>query len=144
MTKDTKERVAIEVTVDSTIERAWECLTQPEHIVGWNYASEDWCAPHASNDLREGGTFTYRMEARDGSFGFDFWGTYDEVSPFKRIAYTLGDGRKVSLDFQMAEGKVKVVEIFECESQNPVELQRSGWQAILNRYKDYVEEQSGK
>ena len=105
----------------------------------WNAASDDWHCPKAENDLRAGGTFSFRMEARDGSFGFDFGGTYTEVKPQQRFAYTIGDGRKVSVDFAKDGNGTKVTETFEAETENPLEMQRHGWQGILDRFKAYAE-----
>jgi len=110
-----------------------------EHITKWNSASEDWHTPRATNDLRTGGKFTSRMEAKDGSVGFDFGGTYSEVKPNQRIAYTMDDGRKVSITFSGDNKSTKVVESFEAESVNSTELQRGGWQSILDNFKKYTE-----
>jgi len=131
--------ITIEATITASIEKVWKCWTEPEHITKWNFASDDWCAPRAVNDLRAGGGFTFRMEAKDGSFGFDFGGVYDEVILHQKIAYTIGDGRKVSIDFSLQGDICRVVETFEAESMNPVEMQQAGWQAILNNFKKHVE-----
>ncbi|HRA60684.1 MAG TPA: SRPBCC family protein [Bacteroidia bacterium] len=125
--------------VNAPIEKVWKLWTSPEHITKWNNASDDWHTPSATNDLRVGGKFTSRMEARDGSMGFDFWGVYDEVKENELIAYTLGDNRKVKVIFSQQEGSTKVVETFEPETMNTHELQRGGWQAILNSFKKYAE-----
>ena len=116
-----------------------EIFTTPTDITKWNQASDDWHSPSAENDLRPGGEFSYRMEAKDGSSGFDFGGVYDEVITNKRIAYTLGDGRKVEVNFTSKGDSTGVVETFEAEATNPIELQRGGWQAILDNFKRYVE-----
>jgi uncharacterized protein YndB with AHSA1/START domain len=105
----------------------------------WNFASNDWCAPTASNDLVKGGKFSFRMEAKDGSFGFDLEGVYEVVHIHQRIEYALADGRRVKIAFTTAKGKTKVVESFEAETENSEELQRGGWQAILNNFKKYAE-----
>ena len=131
--------VTIEANIAASIEKVWKCWTEPEHITKWNFASDDWCAPRAVNDLRAGGAFSFRMEAKDGSFGFDFAGVYDEVTPHQKIVYTIGDGRKVSIDFSQQGNSCRVIETFEAESMNPVEMQREGWQAILNNFKKHVE-----
>ncbi|MGH2552339.1 MAG: SRPBCC domain-containing protein, partial [Chitinophagaceae bacterium] len=102
-------------------------------------ASDDWHAPIAENDLRAGGTFKTRMEAKDGSMGFDFGGVYDEVKTNELIEYTMGDGRKVSIAFKANGEETKIFETFEAENENPVEMQRGGWQAILNNFKKYTE-----
>jgi uncharacterized protein YndB with AHSA1/START domain len=108
-------------------------------VVNWNSASDDWHTTKAENDLRTGGTFSSRMEAKDGSFGFDFGGIYDEVIPNELIAYTMGDGRKVKVTFTENSGKTEVVETFDAETENPVEMQRGGWQAIMDNFKKYAE-----
>lgn len=113
--------------------------TGPEHITQWNSASPDWHTPFAENDLRVGGKFAARMEAKDGSFGFDFGGVYDEVKPHELIAYTIGDGRKVEVHFTGNGGETKVVEIFDAENSHSVDMQRSGWQAILDNFRNYAE-----
>jgi uncharacterized protein YndB with AHSA1/START domain len=111
----------------------------PEHITKWSNASDDWHTPYAENDLRVDGKFLSRMEAKDGSFGFDFGGVYNDVKNQELIAYTLGDGRKVNIHFTNKDGGTKVVETFEAEDENSLELQKTGWQAILNNFKNYVE-----
>lgn len=141
MSTESKTKITIEHTVQAPVEKVWQCWTEPEHIKRWNSASPDWHTPHAENDLREGGTFTSRMEARDGSMGFDFGGVYDAVRMHEHIAYTLGDGRKVTIDFAPREGATHVTETFEAEGTNPVEMQRGGWQAILDSFKRYTEAQ---
>jgi len=137
----TTERTAISVktTVDAPVKRVWTLWTQPEHIMQWNNASPDWHTPKAENDLRTGGTFSYRMEARDGSFGFDFKGEYTNVEPYEKIEYRMDDGRSVSIYFEAEENKTTITETFEIEDTNPEELQRTGWQAILDNFKQYAE-----
>jgi uncharacterized protein YndB with AHSA1/START domain len=135
-----RTKVTIETTVQAPMEKVWDAWTQPKHVTRWNAASDDWHCPHGENDLRVGGAFTYRMEAKDGSSGFDFGGTYDEVVLHEKIAYTMSDGRKVETWFAKEGDGVKVTETFDAESENPVEMQKSGWQAILDRFKKYVEE----
>lgn len=131
--------ITIEATVHAPIEKVWNYWTGPEHITQWNAASDDWHTTKAENDLKVGGTFSSRMEAKDGSFGFDFGGIYTEVETNKTIAYTLEDDRKVNIVFTPTPDGVKVVESFEAETQNSEELQRSGWQAILDNFKKYTE-----
>lgn len=133
------EKVTIQATVKGNLENVWNCWTQPEHITQWNAASDDWHCPKASNDLRAGGRFASTMAAKDGSMEFEFAGIYDEVEQHKKIAYTLEDGRKVSVHFEAAENGVAIESTFETESMNPVEMQRDGWQAILNNFKSYAE-----
>ena len=136
-----KDKVIVEVSADinAPVEKVWELWTSTEHIVQWNSASDDWHTPSAENDLRTGGKFSSRMEVKDGSMGFDFGGVYDEVKPFSLIAYTMGDGRTVKIEFEDKGGVTRVVENFEAESQNPVEMQQAGWQAIMNNFKKYAE-----
>lgn len=134
-----KAKIAVENTVKAPVEKVWKLWTTPEHITKWNNASDDWHTPRAENDLRAGGRFLSRMEARDGSFGFDFGGVYDEVKTNELIAYTMGDGRKVKITFINKGNETKVIETFEAENQNPIEMQRGGWQAILDNFKKYAE-----
>lgn len=133
------ERITVKNTVEASAKKVWDLWSGPEHIVKWNTPSEDWHTPHAENDLRVGGTFLSRMEAKDGSFGFDFEGTYDEVVPQKRIAYTLGDGRKAEVDFNENNDDTEIITVFDAETQNSLEMQRAGWQAILDNFKKYAE-----
>ena len=136
---ETKIAITIEAMIDAPVAKAWEYWSKPEHIMQWCNASPDWHAPHAENDLQAGGKFSTRMEAKDGSFGFDFWGIYDEVKTNELITYTLGDERKVSIHFSSDGNTTKIVETFEAEEENPVEMQRGGWQAILDNFKNHVE-----
>ena len=133
------ETITIETTVAEPIEKVWEYWTEPIHIKNWNSASDDWHTPQAENDLRVGGKFSSRMEAKDGSFGFDFGGVYDAVEKHKYIAYTLGDQRKVNITFSSEGNETKVVETFDAENTHSIEMQRGGWQAILNNFKNYTE-----
>jgi uncharacterized protein YndB with AHSA1/START domain len=134
-----KTPITIQALVNAPVEKVWQLWSNPEDIKQWNSASPDWHTPHATNDLRTGGSFTSRMEAKDGSFGFDFGGIYDAVEPHKHIAYTMGDGRQVKVDFNSQDGQTHIVETFDPESQNPVEMQQAGWQSILNNFKSYAE-----
>jgi uncharacterized protein YndB with AHSA1/START domain len=131
--------VTIEATVNAPVEKVWKTWSEPAHIMKWNSPSDDWHTPKAENDLRTGGKFLSRMEAKDGSFGFDFGGTYDEVINHKVIAYTLGDGRKVKTTFATEGAGTKIITVFDPENQNPVDFQKQGWQAILNSFKKYTE-----
>lgn len=133
--------ITIETTVPVSPELAWEYWTKPAHITQWNQASEDWHSPWSENDLRVGGKFTTRMESKDGKFGFDFWGIYDVVEPFHVLNSTLGDGRKVRATFEPVAAGTRIVEIFEAEGENSVEMQRQGWQSIMDSYRRYVEKQ---
>lgn len=134
-----KTIITVETTVNAPVAKVWECWTSPEHVTQWNNASDDWHTPHAENDLRVGGKFLSRMEAKDGSFGFDFIGLYEEVEENKSIVYTMEDGRKVAIAFISEGGSTEVTESFEAEEINSIELQQAGWQAILNNFKKYVE-----
>lgn len=134
-----KQKITVQTTVQAPLEKTWDYWTKPEHIVNWNFASPEWHSPAAENDLRENGRFSYRMEAKDGSMGFDFDGTYDKVEPHKTIIYTMGDDRKVTVNFRQERDKTTVEEIFEAEDTNSIEMQRGGWQAILENFKTYTE-----
>lgn len=134
-----QQAITVQQTINAPVEKVWEYWTAPEHITQWNAASDDWYTPRAESELRNGGKFTYRMEARDGSVGFDFFGTYDVVTPHQSLEYTIGDGRKATVRFSAEGGKTKLEEIFEPETENAVELQQQGWQAILDNFKTYVE-----
>ena len=138
---ETQEKtvITIENTINAPVKKVWDYWTKPEHITKWNYASDDWHSPWAKNDLRKGGSFAARMEAKDGSMGFDFGGVYDEIKPNEYIEYTLGDGRKVKIRFTDNGNTTKVVESFDAENTNSVELQKGGWQAILDNFKKYTE-----
>jgi uncharacterized protein YndB with AHSA1/START domain len=131
--------VNVSVQVNASVEKVWNAWNAPEHVVHWCFASDDWCAPHASSDLRVGGSFITRMEAKDGSFGFDFGGVFDEVVEHKRIVYHMSDGRKVEILFVANGNTTTVVENFDAETENPVEMQQQGWQMILNNFKKYAE-----
>lgn len=133
-------KVTVQAVVEAPIEKVWRYWTEPEHITKWNQASEDWHAPRAENDLRVGGTFLTRMEAKDGSMGFDFGGVYDLVKEHEQIGYTIGDGRRVDIAFADQGDTTKVVQTFDAETANPVEMQQAGWQAILNHFKAYTEQ----
>lgn len=134
-----KPVITIKVSIEAPIEKVWKAWTSPEDIVRWNNASDDWHTTKAENDLRQGGRFNSRMEAKDGSMGFDFWGIYDKVITHKQIDYTMGDGRRAEILFISSGDKTEVIESFEAESENSVDLQRTGWQAILDNFKSFAE-----
>ncbi|MFT3936474.1 MAG: SRPBCC family protein [Chitinophagaceae bacterium] len=138
---ETKEKTVIDIaaTINAPVDKVWEYWTSPAHIVKWNSASPDWHTPRAENDLRVGGAFSSRMEAKDGSMGFDFGGVYDAVEKNKLIAYTIGDGRKVENHFSAKGNTTEINTSFEAEGMNPVEMQKGGWQAILDNFKKYTE-----
>ena len=133
------KKITVQAVINAPVEKVWELYTEPKHIVKWNNASDDWHTPKAENDLRVGGKFLSRMEAKDGSAGFDFAGVYNEVKKNEVIGYEMGDGRKARIVFKKDGAKTKVAVTFDAESTNSIELQRSGWQAILNNFKKYVE-----
>lgn len=131
--------ITIEITVNATIEKAWKYWTEPEYITKWNFASEDWCCPNVTTDLIVGGKFNFRMEAKDGSFSFDFEGTYSEIVINNKITYNIVDGRKVEIQFIADGNQTKIIEAFEAEAENSLELQKNGWNAILGNFKKLVE-----
>lgn len=131
-------KITVETIVKSDLERTWAAWNTPEDINHWNAASKDWHTTRSSVDLRAGGKFCYRMESKDGSMGFDFEGTYLNIIENKLIEYSLEDGRSVSIEFEEVEGGIKVIETFEAEGENEAELQRQGWQSILNNFAKHV------
>jgi uncharacterized protein YndB with AHSA1/START domain len=134
---------AVKLTVQANIaadrKKVWDYYTNPKHITHWNFASDDWHCPRAENDLRVGGKYSATMAAKDGSFGFDFEAIYDEVIDQKTFTYTMGDGRKATADFDTVGNQTEVTITFDAETQNPEDMQKGGWQAILNNFKKYVE-----
>lgn len=133
--------ITVQTAVNAPVEKVWKAWTTPEDIVEWNNASDDWCTKKAEVDLRVGGKFSSIMAARDGSAEFDFSGIYSVVEENKQIEYAMEDGRKVSVSFAEADGKTTVTETFDLENENSEELQRTGWQAILDNFKKHVEGQ---
>lgn len=140
MTTQNKAAITIETTIEAPVEKVWDYWTMPEHIIRWNNASADWHTTRSENDLRVGGKFLARMEAKDGSVGFDFGGEYDAITPNEYIEYTIGDGRKVKTSFKADGNKTTITETFEPEDTNSTEMQKGGWQAILDNFKKYTEE----
>lgn len=134
-----KTAITVEATVNAPVEKVWKHWNEPRHITKWCAASDDWHAPHAENDLRKDGRFKTTMAAKDGSFSFDFGGVYTKVDPHRSIEYIIDDGRKVSIVFTAQGNATKVTETFEPEGTNPIEMQRGGWQAILDNFKTYTE-----
>ncbi len=134
-----EKTITIEASVNATIETVWSKWTNPTDIINWNSASDDWHTTKAENDLVIGGKFSYRMEAKDGSFGFDFWGIYNHIIPNELIEYTMGDNRKAKVLFVFENSQTSITTIFEAEDENPIEMQQFGWQAILNNFKKYAE-----
>ncbi len=135
-----KTKITVEVKINAPVNKVWSYFNEPRHIIRWNHASGDWHTTYAENDVRAEGRFNYRMEAKDGSAGFNFTGTYNKVEPHLEINYTMDDNRKVQVRFERVNGVTHVIETFEAEQANSVELQREGWQSILNNFKSYVEE----
>lgn len=134
-----KTSITVEATVNAPVDKVWKYWSAPEHITKWNQASDDWHSPRAENDLRKGGKFSTRMESKDGKMGFDFGGSYDDVVKHELIAYTMGDGRKVKVTFSKDGDGTRVTETFDAENTHSVEMQRGGWQAILDNFKKYTE-----
>jgi uncharacterized protein YndB with AHSA1/START domain len=138
---ETKQKtiITVETTVNAPVEKVWSCWNEPEHITKWNQASDDWHCPKAENDLRTGGKLKSTMAAKDGSFSFDFEGVYTKVEPNKKIEFTIADGRRVEVNFQSQGNSTKVVESFEAEDTHTIEMQRGGWQAILDNFRKHTE-----
>jgi len=134
-----KIQITIDTKVNAPIEKVWDYYTKPEHITKWNFASDDWECPSASNDLRAGGKYIATMQAKDGSFGFDFEAIYENIINNEKIAYTMTDGRQAAVSFNNLGDKTGVTITFDAETENPTEMQRDGWQSILNNFKKYVE-----
>lgn len=132
-------KITVETLVRSDVGKVWSAWTTPSDINQWNAANDNWHNPRSENDLRVGGQFCYRMEAKDGQMGFDFEGTYTRVVPQQVIEYVLADNRTVTVTFEPVDGGVRIVETFEAEDANSAELQKQGWQSILNRFSVYVE-----
>ena len=133
--------ITISARIAKPVAHVWDSWTKPEHIMNWNAASDEWHCPKAENDLRVGGSFSSTMAARDGSFSFDFGGVYTAMEEERRIAYTMEDGRKVEVLFTSDGDSTNVKQTFDPDTENPEEMQRGGWQAILDRFKAYVEAQ---
>lgn len=135
-------KIVIHTSVSVNKQKAWDYYTLPEHITKWNYASDDWFCPRASNDMRVGGKYIARMESKDGTIGFDFEAVYNDITEGEEFLYTMPDGRQVNVRFQEDIDKTNVTVTFDAEAINPIDLQRNGWQAILDHYKAYAEERS--
>lgn len=132
-------RITVSARVVAPIEHVWSAYTTPDDITQWNFASEDWCCPWATNDLAVGGTYVARMEAKDGSFGFDLALTYTALTPGESFTCVMEDGRVVTTTFQTDGAATVVTTVFDAETENPVDMQRDGWQAILNNFKSHAE-----
>jgi uncharacterized protein YndB with AHSA1/START domain len=134
-----KNFITVTVILKTTLEKAWEFFTNPAHVVKWYFASNDWHAPSSTNDLIVGGKFSTRMESKDGSMGFNFSGTYTEVELNKLLKIVLDDERLMNVNFTAEDEIVTIMEQFEPEYENDIDLQKNGWQAILNNFKKYIE-----
>jgi uncharacterized protein YndB with AHSA1/START domain len=134
-------RITVSTRIARPVDHVWKHYTDPAHITQWNSPSPDWHCPRAESDLRTGGSFSSRMEAKDGSFGFDFAGTFTNVKPHERLDYALGDDRKVEQTFTKDGDATRMTVTFDAETENPVDMQRDGWQAILDNFKAYAEKQ---
>ncbi|WP_316738884.1 SRPBCC family protein [Pedobacter aquatilis] len=134
------EKITVETLVNAPVDKVWTYWSEPERIKEWTFASSDWHAPYAENDLKTDGKFKTTMAAKDGSFSFDFEGIYTNVEKHKKIEYALGDGRTVQITFEAIDDTTKIVETFDPETQNSIEMQRGGWQSILDNFKKYTEE----
>lgn len=134
-----KTEITVKTTLSLPVSKVWEYWNTPEHITQWCQASSEWHAPYSENDLRVGGTFKTTMAAKDGSMSFDFEGVYDTVKPQEEITYTMGDGRKARILFTDQGKETLLVETFEAEDMNPLDMQQAGWQAILDNFKRYAE-----
>jgi len=132
-------KITVTALISANSQKVWDYYTQPNHITKWNFASDDWHCPTAENDLKVGGKYIARMEAKDGSFGFDFETVYTELTEGKHLAYVMGDGRQATVNFEEKDNATLVSIVFDAEKQNSEELQKGGWQAILNNFKKYVE-----
>jgi uncharacterized protein YndB with AHSA1/START domain len=136
---ETKNLITVQASISAPVEKVWKAWTEPQHITQWNQASPDWHCPNAENDLRAGGKFSATMAARDGSMSFDFGGVYSKVEQHKVIESALGDGRTIKTQFVSTPTGTQVTETFEAESENSLEMQRAGWQAILDNFRQYTE-----
>jgi uncharacterized protein YndB with AHSA1/START domain len=138
------QEITVEALVPVPVDRAWAAFTTPADITQWNFASDDWCCPSAEVDLRVGGTYKARMEARDGSFGFDFEGLYEEVEPGRALTLALGDGRKARTTFAPSGDGTRVTTVFDAETQHSIAMQRDGWQAILDNFASHLGQQAAR
>lgn len=132
-------KIKVSTTINTDIEKVWNFWTNPEYITQWNFATDSWHCPEAKVNLQVGGKYYTRMEAKDGSFGFDFEAVYNEIKKNDTITYTMTDGRKATTRFETEHQKTKVTTVFDAESSNPIAMQRDGWQAILNNFKKFTE-----
>lgn len=132
-------KITIQAVIAADRQKVWNCYTQPEHITKWNFATDTWHCPAASNDMRVGGKYLARMEAKDGSFAFDFEAVYNEIVDGEKFTYTMPDNREIQVSFEKMDDKTRVTVTFDPENVNPVDLQRDGWQSILDNFRRYAE-----
>ena len=130
--------ITVTATINANAKKVWDYYTNPEHIVKWNFAAPSWHCPKATNDMQVGGKYFARMEAKDGSFGFDFEAIYEEIKTGESFSYSFGD-RKATVEFKNLENQTEIMIVFDPENENPIEMQKGGWQAILNSFKNYTE-----
>ncbi len=133
------KKITIQASINADINTVWNKYTDPNQIIHWNFASDDWCCPSASNNLKVGGKYIARMEAKDGSFGFDFEAIYDEIEPLSKLKYSFSDAREIEIYFESKNDSTDIKIIFDAENENPLDMQREGWQAILNNFKSHAE-----
>ncbi len=131
-------KITVTATINADVKKTWDYYINPAHIVNWNFADPSWHCPRASNDMSVGGTYIARMEAKDGSFGFDFEAVYSDIQEGKEFTYAFG-GREATVKFDGDENTTEVIVTFDPEDENPIEMQQGGWQAILNNFKKYTE-----
>jgi uncharacterized protein YndB with AHSA1/START domain len=131
-------KITVNAIINAPLEKVWDSYNNPKHIVNWNFADPSWHCPSAENDMRVGGTYKARMEAKDGSFGFDLEAVYSEFIPNEKFTYGMGD-RQVTTQFKSANNQTEVTTTFDAENENPIEMQKNGWQMILNNFKNYTE-----
>lgn len=133
------QKITIQAVISADRQKVWEYYTQPEHITKWNFADPSWHCPSATNDMKVGGRYIARMEAKDGSIGFDFEATYNEIKAGEKFSYTMTDNRVVEANFKELGEETELTIIFDAENENPVDMQKQGWQSILNNFKKYTE-----
>jgi uncharacterized protein YndB with AHSA1/START domain len=131
-------KITVSATINALVDKVWDSYTNPKHIVNWNFADPSWHCPSAENDMRVGGKYKARMEAKDGSFGFDLEAVYSELIPNEKFTYGMGD-REVTTSFKNVNNQTEVITTFDAENENPIEMQQQGWQMILNNFKNYTE-----
>jgi uncharacterized protein YndB with AHSA1/START domain len=136
-------KITVETEIAASPKEVWNAWVTPDHITKWNFAIDAWCCPAAEIDLRAGGRFKYRMEAKDGSVGFDFEGVFTKVAPQQSLHFELGDDRLVTIEFMQTPNGTRVAETFEAEDENSAEQQKQGWQCILNNFRRHVETKNG-